>query len=199
MTAAESVPHRQCIVTRQSLPASDLVRFVVGPAGEVVPDIEGRLPGRGLWLTARRDIVEKARKAHAFAKAAHCQATAAGDLGERVEALLVQRCLALIGFARRAGQAVAGYEAVRRRVAEGKAEVLLAARDGSKGGREKLKRLPGAGEVVELLSRTELGAVFGRDEAVHVALSRGKLADGLRAELKRLAGFRSCPAGEKSE
>lgn len=197
--APDSEPFRQCIVTRQSLPAADLVRFVIGPEGQVVPDIEGRLPGRGLWLTARRDIVDRARKAQAFAKAARCQATVEGDLGERVEALLVQRCLALIGLARRAGQAVAGYEAVRRLVAEGKAELLIAARDGAPGGREKLKRLPGAGPVVELLSRAELGAVFGRDDAVHVALTRGNLADSVRAELKRLAGFRSSPALEKSE
>jgi uncharacterized protein len=197
--AEASEPYRQCIVTRQSLPAAELVRFVVGPQGQVVPDIEGRLPGRGLWLVARRDIVEKARKAQAFAKAARCQATVEGDLGERVEALLVQRCLALIGLARRAGQAVAGYEAVRRLVAEGKAELLLAARDGAEGGRGKLKRLPGAGEVVELLDRAELGAVFGRDDAVHVALTRGNLAERVRAELKRLAGFRSSPVLEKSE
>ena len=192
-------PQRQCIVTRESHPAAELVRFVIGPEGRVVPDIEGRLPGRGLWLTARRDIVDKARKAHVFAKVARCQATADGDLGERVEALLVARCLALIGLARRAGQAVSGYEAVRRLVAEGKAELLLAALDGAAGGREKLKRLPGAGPVIEVLRRAELASVFGREDVVHVALTRGKLAERVRGEAMRLAGFRSSPVLDSSE
>jgi len=105
----------------------------------------------------------------------------------------------LIGLARRAGQAVAGYEAVRRLVAEGKAELLLSARDGAAGGRNKLRRLPGVSGVIEVLDRAELGGVFGRDDVVHVAFMRGKLAESMRAETMRLAGFRSSPADEKSE
>ena len=30
-----------------------MVRFVLGPEGEMVPDVAGRLPGRGFWLSAR--------------------------------------------------------------------------------------------------------------------------------------------------
>ncbi len=43
---------RTCIVNRRSGSPDGLVRFVVGPEGDVVPDVKARLPGRGAWVTA---------------------------------------------------------------------------------------------------------------------------------------------------
>ncbi len=37
-----------CAVTRQVAPTDDLIRFVLSPTGEVVPDLKRKLPGRGL-------------------------------------------------------------------------------------------------------------------------------------------------------
>ena len=129
---------RRCIVTRESLPTSRLVRFVIGPGDEVVPDIRGKLPGRGLWLTARRDIVDRACAANLFAKAARGRAVAGDGLSDRVERLLRDRCIEVIGMARRAGQAVAGYEKVRGYLRGGKAGVVLTACDAAAGGRAKI-------------------------------------------------------------
>ena len=46
--AASSVPMRRCIATGKSGPRRSLLRFVVDPDGEVVPDVADRLPGRGM-------------------------------------------------------------------------------------------------------------------------------------------------------
>ena len=54
MEAAATGPLRRCIVTRQVLPKEALLRFVIDPAGAVVPDGAGKLPGRGLWVKAER-------------------------------------------------------------------------------------------------------------------------------------------------
>src|SRR5258708_39003443 len=104
---------RRCIVTGVVRPKPELVRFVVGPDGTVVPDIAARLPGRGLWLTARRDIMEAAGAKRLFGRAARAPVTVPGDLAERGEILLRRRCADLIGLARRSRRAVAGYEKVR--------------------------------------------------------------------------------------
>src|SRR5258708_22328587 len=98
---------RRCIVTGAVRPKPELVRFVVGPDGMVVPDVAARLPGRGLWLTARRDIVDAAVGKRLFGRAARAPVTVAGDLGERVEALLRQRCADLIRLARRSRRPLA--------------------------------------------------------------------------------------------
>jgi len=184
-------PERRCIVTRESASKDRLVRCVVGPDGAVVPDIEGRLPGRGLWLRAERDIVAEACAKNAFARAARAPVRAADNLADRIEALLARRCLDLVGLARRAGQAVAGFEKTRAMVASGKAGALLAAADGAADGRAKLRALGPDLPVIELFTGAELGAVFGRERAVHGAVVRGGLLDRLRAECGRLAGFRT--------
>lgn len=181
---------RRCIVTRESLATSRLVRFVIGPGDEVVPDIRGKLPGRGLWLTARRDIVDRACANNLFAKAARGRAVAGDELSDRVERLLRDRCIEVIGMARRAGQAVAGYEKVRGYLRGGKADVVLTACDAASGGRAKIAGLASGVTVVDSLSASELGQVFARARVVHVAIGSPGLAARLVVEAGRLAGFR---------
>ena len=62
------------------MPVAELIRFVVGPAGEVVPDVKRKLPGRGLWITASRAAVEEAVKRNVFARGFKRQVRVAPDL-----------------------------------------------------------------------------------------------------------------------
>lgn len=184
-------PLRRCLVTREVRPKETLLRFVVGPDGTVVPDLENRLPGRGLWLTPRRDIVATAARKNLFAKAARLPASVPSDLPERVERMLTRRCLDLVGLARRAGQAVAGYEKVRGWIKSGRAGLLLAANDGAAEGRRKLRVLAPDLPVIELFSSAELATALGRETAVvHAAVATGGIAERLAAEARRLAGMR---------
>src|SRR5215469_15442274 len=105
-----SNPQRRCIVTGEIQDRSSLLRFVVGLNGELVADTSSRLPGRGLWLTPRRDILESAIARRLFARWAHRTVITPAGFADRIEALLVQRCLDAIGLGRRAGIAVAGFE-----------------------------------------------------------------------------------------
>jgi predicted RNA-binding protein YlxR (DUF448 family) len=181
---------RRCVVTRAAAPKATLVRFAADPEGRLVPDLEERLPGRGLWITADRDIVASARSA-ALSKAARAAVEVPADLADRVEALLVRRCLETLGLARRAGQAVAGYEKVRQWLRGGRGHVILAAADGADGGREKVSRTAPDIPVVAVLTRTELGAVFGRDQCTHAVVSGSRLGDRLLRDGRRLDGFRA--------
>jgi predicted RNA-binding protein YlxR (DUF448 family) len=193
--AAKS-PQRRCIVTGEIRERSSLLRFVVGPGGVLAPDVEARLPGRGLWLTPRRDIVERAVSKRLFARAARQSVSVPEDLAERVEALLARRCGDAIGFARRAGAAVAGFDRVVDTVRRGRAALLLFARDGAEGGRRKLAGLGRDLPAASVLTAAELGAAFGRERIVHAALGAGPLCERLGWDLKRLAGFRPDPAIE---
>ena len=173
----------------------DLIRFVVGPDGRIHPDVAERLPGRGLWMLARRDIVARAVKKRLFGRAARAAVGVDEDLDQRVEALLARRAIDLIGLARRAGLAVCGFAKVEAALAAGKAAVLIAASDGSADGRGKLRaRAPGL-PLVETLTSAELGAAFGREGAVHAVLGAGPLAEAFLAAAGRLAGFRGALAG----
>ena len=185
-------PVRRCLVTGELRPKPELLRFVVGPEGSLVADVKGSLPGRGLWLLPRRPIIDKACKRQLFAKAARSKVTVPEDLGLQVAQLLRRRCLDLIGLAKRAGQAVSGFEQVRPWLASGRAGVLLAARDGAADGRGRLKALGTSLRpdlpLIEIFSSAELSAALGRENVVHAALAGGGLAESLRSEAARLAG-----------
>lgn len=198
-------PERRCIASGERGPTGRLVRFVLGPGDALVPDLAAKLPGRGVWLTADRALVERAVAKKLFARAFRAQVAAPADLADRLEAALARRLVELIGLARKAGQAVAGFEKVRARLREGTVGVLLQASDGAADGKAKLARLAdglwaelaggraGGLPRIEVLNAAELGLAFGRDFAIHAALDRGGFADRALAEAERLAGLRAIP------
>jgi predicted RNA-binding protein YlxR (DUF448 family) len=192
--AAETM--RRCIVTRESKPISALLRFVQAPDGAIVPDIQGVLPGRGLWVTADRASVETAAAKGLFARAAGCSVRTDPRLADVVEAQLLRRCLDLIGLSRRGGGAVSGFEKVRAFLAKAQAGLLLAAADGADDGREKIERLGRSIPIISALDRHELGRAFGREQVVHAAVAPGGIADQLEAAARRLSGFRQ-PSAER--
>ena len=185
-------PLRRCAVTRARLPVEQMIRFVIAPDRRVVPDLAARLPGRGIWLSAKRDVVETARTRGAFAKAARGQVTVSPDLTSELTTALARRIGETLGLARRAGQAISGFAKARAWLESGRAGLVLQASDGSAAERARFlggRHAGGDVAVATPLDGAALGAVFGRDHAVHVAVAHGRLAEILRIEADRLAGL----------
>ncbi len=197
--AEGGTPVRRCIATGDTMPVDGLLRFVVAPDGRICADLGQDLPGRGIWVGGRRQLVERAVKKRLFARAAKAAVAVADDLPDQIEAAMVRRCLALLGLARRAGQLSLGYEKTRAALADDAGAIAVTGHDGSLNGRQKLlSGLRGArGEnglgprkVVALFAIDELSLALGRENVVHAALRAGGLADRFLDECRRLEDFR---------
>ncbi|MBV9811162.1 MAG: DUF448 domain-containing protein, partial [Acetobacteraceae bacterium] len=163
-----------------------------------VPDLAAKLPGRGFWLSAQGDVIHTACTRGAFAKAARRNVVVPPDLPSVLQAALVRRIGDHLGLARRAGQAVAGFEKAREWLVGGRAALIVHASDGSVDEQARfLSGWTGKVPVVKVLDGASLGAIFGRDFSVHVAVARGRLAATLQIEAERLAGLRTGTAGTK--
>lgn len=185
---------RRCIVTGETQPKRGLVRFVVGPDNGVFPDVMEKLPGRGIWVSAERDVLEKAIAKKLFSRGAKAQVNVQDGLIDEVERQLVRRVIDLIALSRKSGSAVAGFEKVKSWLADGRAKVLLQAADGSERGKGKLWT-PEGGRFFGSLTGSELGLAFGRESVIHGALGAGGLTKRVIDEASRLAGFRDNVAG----
>jgi len=189
MPPVEATSLRRCIVTGVSSSPDKMIRFVVAPDGIVTPDLGRRLPGRGMWLSADRAMVEQAVARKAFARAAKRAVTVPAELPALLERLVLQRALDLLSLARRAGAAVSGLEKVK----QAQVGLMLLARDAGKDAKSRVRGLAGGAPILAAFDAAELGSAFGRDEAVFVAMSKGRLAEKLMIEAERLAGLRMPP------
>lgn len=205
------VPERRCLVTGEVRPRDGLMRFVVGPDDLVVPDLDNRLPGRGLWLIGQRDIVAQACEKRAFTRGARRSVTPmTGPQGETletfVEAELFRRAVNALTLARKAGAYVSGFEKVRGALSElagpdvskagrenaGQA-VLLCASDAGSDGRQKVAQL--AAHVkdvvrIDVFDAATLGQASGRERTVHALVLPGGAARQVRGAANRLAVYR---------
>lgn len=185
----EDGPERKCIATGEVQPKARMVRFVVGPENQVVPDILGKLPGRGIWVSSTRTALDKAVAKKLFARSAKQPVTVPDGLVDEVERQLARRVIDLISLARKGGHAVAGYERVKDWLMKEEADVLIQASDGSERGKSKLST-PQWGSFIGWLSSNELGLAFGRQTVIHGALASGGLTDRVVEDAARLKYLR---------
>jgi hypothetical protein len=211
----ETGPMRRCVVTRERLPKEQMFRFVVGPDRTLIPDLAGKLPGRGIWLSASRDVIEGAHGTspkgkfpvgvsngakgrelvRAVARAARGPVQVPPNLPGVLETALIRRIGDLVGLARRAGQAIAGFEKARDWMRSHPVGLVLQASDGSEPERARFRSaVPDAVPVLAPLTGAELGRVMGHETVVHVALVPGRLAGSIAVEAGRLAGLRTTPS-----
>ena len=180
---------RKCIATGEVQPKFGLIRFVVGPDQQIVPDILGKLPGRGIWVSAQHETLAKTIAKGLFSRGAKQTVSVPGTLISDIESQLARRVIDLISLARKSGQAVSGYEKVKDWLSKETARVLIQASDGSARGKSKLST-PYGGSFIGWLTADELGLAFGRQTAIHGALASGGLTSRIVEEAARLKGLR---------
>lgn len=188
-------PERKCIATGEVQPKYGLIRFVLGPEDQVYPDILGKLPGRGMWVSADKAALETAVKKGLFSRSAKQAVKVPETLIADVETQLARRVVDLISMSRKSGHAVAGYEKVKDWLAKDYAEILIQASDGSERGKSKLST-PQDGMFIGWLTADELGLAFGKQTVIHGALASGGLTDRVVEEAQRLKGVRGFNGGK---
>lgn len=194
---------RSCAVTREVHDRALLIRFVCGPDGRIVPDLKEVLPGRGIWVLARRPTVEEAVRRNVFAKALKAEARADPDLPDLVDRLLDERALQSAAMARKAGRLVTGFAKADALVRSGKAMLVIHASDASEDGIRKIAsaiafvgHMGGAPvEVARIWPSARLSAVLGQENVMHAAVEDSGAGRNLAQEIARLTGYRM--AGEE--
>jgi len=187
---------RMCVATRAVRPVADLIRFVVGPGGEAVPDIKRKLPGRGVWVTATQDALGDAIKRKALARGFKRDVRIGGDLVGRTDGLLERSALDALAMAGKAGLAVTGFTQVEASLGRGEVIALLHAVEASPEGVRKLDaarrraRLQSV-DVIEILTSAQLDLALGRPNVVHAAVLAGSASETFLARLRRLKRFRT--------
>jgi uncharacterized protein len=193
---------RHCALTRELKPVSAMIRFVVSPAGEVVPDIKRKLPGRGIWLTGTRDALEQAVKRNVFARGFKRELRVARDLPAAAERLIERSALDALAIAGKGGRLVTGYAKVEAALERDDILALLHASDASGDGtrkldtawRRKMPEKPRETAIIDVFSGAQLDLALNRPNVVHAALLAGPGAATFLARVMRLKRFRNSPA-----
>ena len=204
---------RMCALTRAEKPVAELIRFVLGPDGVLVPDTEAKAEGRGVWISLSRAAVAEAVKKKVFARSLKTEVRLPDDLPGLTQLRLEQRYLSALGMAQQDPNATAVYRQVRALIDTGKLIALITATDAAEEGRSKmvgpLKALHYAaaeediiGFVVphfELLSSEQMGLALGLENVIHAALTRGAAAQAAVEKARRLALYTAKPTEKDTD
>jgi predicted RNA-binding protein YlxR (DUF448 family) len=195
---------RLCIVTRAVRPIGQMIRFVIAPNGEAMPDLKHNLPGRGVWVTATRSALDEAVKSNAFARGFR-RDVRAGDLVNRTEGLLEDATRDALAVARKAGLVAMGFAQVETALKRDAVIALVHAAEAAPDGVKKLdsslrqSRQAGSVRVIRILTSHQLDLALGRPNVIHAALLAGRASETFMARLRRLERFRGGEQGGEAE
>jgi predicted RNA-binding protein YlxR (DUF448 family)/ribosomal protein L30E len=201
---AKEVRMRKCLVTGGVYSSPELIRFVCAPSGQITPDVAAKLPGRGCWVHADREALQKAIEKKLLMRFGNLafsdklqkgldvpavnnvvKASVPDDLLEQIENLLKRRCLEYLSLANRAGLLIIGFEKVRAALMSGKTDVLIVAKDGADNGRNKICQGLDNLKVFDMFCRDDLSKATGRENSVNIAVLPGGLRKSLLREMAR--------------
>jgi uncharacterized protein len=202
---------RFCVVLRAVRPTDEMLRFVAGPDGTVVPDVKRKLPGRGVWVTATRETVAAAVKRGALQRGLKANVKVPADLPDLVDHLLERATLDALAMARKAGRIVAGFDRVEAAILAGRLAALIHAADAASDGVRKLASKlhpPTAGEgqgafaspvgaelqsdipIIRTFTSSQLDLALGRPHVIHAALLSGREGESFLARWRTLERYR---------
>ncbi|BCS53442.1 DUF448 domain-containing protein [Geobacter sp. SVR] len=187
-------PQRSCLGCRESRDKNSLIRFVLSPQSEVVPDLTARLPGRGAYACISAECVAAAVKQRQFNRAFKKEVNVlpAEELNELIARQMREHILGYLGLANRAGKIVSGgslvSDAIRSRTKPG---LVLVARDVSEAIGEKIEQLAGVHGIpcARVLTKDDLGAILGKAPRSAVAVKDGGFVARIADEINRYRNF----------
>ena len=182
-----AMTERMCIVTREVKDVYALIRFVRRPDGHAVPDLQRKLPGRGVWVSLSRERVGEAIRKNLMSRGFAAETKVSPDLVDVIGDLLRKMALSYFSLAKKAGLAVAGNSKVEDMVGKNRAQLVIHAAEAAPDGRRKIDNLAGPGvKVMNIFQVDELDLAFGRSNVIHAAVGRGKLAEKLLLAVQRI-------------
>jgi hypothetical protein len=196
---AASGSERHCALSRTLKPVDEMIRFVAGPDGDIVPDLKRKLPGRGIWITGTRACLDDAVKRNVFARAFKRNVRVAPDLTAATERLMERGALDALAIAGKAGGVVSGFAKVEAAIDGAGPLALIHASDAAADGKRKLDAVlqrnshENAREIaiVAVFSGAQLDLALNRPNVVHAALLAGPVSETFLARAKRLERFRT--------
>ncbi|WP_375659970.1 RNA-binding protein [Bartonella sp. CL74QHWL] len=198
---------RTCIVTRKNASAQTLIRFVIGPNNQIVPDLKANLPGRGVWISAHHAVIEKAIKQKAFHRNFKTDVEVAPNLVHVIDTLLLKDALSSLSMARKAGAIVMGATKVDAAIRSGKVILVLHAKETTEDGKRKIaqaihsiqQQTNRTIKTISLFTSDEMRVAFGSNPVMHAALLDTKAAEGFLKTTCKLISYRDDKHSKSSE
>ena len=189
----KALRERRDIVSGEVMDERHLIRLALGPDGQVLPDLNSKFGGRGVWVAANRGAIEIATSKGHVSRSAKRKVDIPDGLADIIELGLRRSLLGMMGMARRAGKLHSGFENVRSFIRENPPAWRIAANDAARDGRNKIRVLSkapwNATPILGCFSAQELGKAIGIDDATHAAMAEGKLAKAFTVTALKLRGF----------
>ncbi|MBK5273484.1 MAG: DUF448 domain-containing protein [Desulfuromonadales bacterium] len=187
-------PQRSCLGCRQSSDRDRLIRFVLSPHAEVVPDIEAKLPGRGAYTCVSEECLRAAFKQRQFNRAFKREVVVVSpdEMTENVISIMQKRILGYLGLANRAGQVVSGGSMVSDAIKGGrKPGLILLAIDVSEDIGKKIEMLAAVHHIVcmRVMKKDDFGAILGKAPRSAIAIKAGGFVAQLTNEIERYRNF----------
>ena len=186
-------PLRRCLVSKTRQPLHKMIRFIIDKDGTAVPDVAKTLPGRGIWITCNRSLLEKAITHSLFTRVSRRSIRIDHSIISMIIAELEQRCLTLLGQIRRAGRLIIGFQDVYNTLQYHKAElndtspVLIHASDAPEQRCLQLHKVASELSVIDTFCATRLGSALGCKKGIeHALASHPSLTKVLLNEIQRL-------------
>ena len=167
----------------------EMIRFVLDPDNRVVPDLRRKLPGRGVWITARRNFVQQAVDKRLFSRGFKKDVAVENELVQTIEDQLRASVTGLLSLARKANVLIVSRSKVEAQIRSGDVSLILQASNKDGDGKQKINRLAKQTvpppDMYEIFTSEEMDVISGGVNTAHIALKNSGITEKINGAIRR--------------
>jgi len=186
-------PQRSCLACREVKDKRSLLRFVLAPDRTVVPDLQQKLPGRGVYTCWKGACLTRAAQKKQFSRGFKGEVLGAEAevLVRQVTEKLEERIAGYLCLANKGGKIASGSDQVLDKLKHGGVGILIIANDISTDIGEKFRAVAKLKGVVcmALFTKERLGELIGKELRSVLAVLDSGFIGSIRLEMEKYRNF----------
>ena len=186
---AKELETRKCILSGETKPKSELLRFVVLEKGRLVPDFDKKLSGKGIYLSNSKHVIETVVNSPKINKIFHKQVKAELNLPDIIEKILADKGLSALNLARKSGNLVLGFEKIKEQIIKDKVAFVIEATDAGSDGKKKMSELGAKIEILSIYNSAAFEKAFNREMVVYLAVLKSEVSAMVYENIKRYKDY----------
>jgi predicted RNA-binding protein YlxR (DUF448 family) len=186
-------PQRSCLACREVKDKKSLLRFVLAPDRTVVPDLQQKLPGRGVYTCCKGSCLTRAAQKKQFSRGFKGEVLGAEAevLMRQVTEKLEERIAGYLCLANKGGKIASGSDQVLDKLKKGGVGILFVATDISVDIGEKFRGLAKIKGVacMALFTKERLGELIGKELRSVLAVLDSGFIGSISLEMEKYRNF----------
>ena len=183
------VYNKKNFLDRDDINEDNFIKISLSPDNNLVPDLHNNLPGRSVWLPARKSIIADILEKEDLKTFFDIPAFLTSDFSVLIEKMLRKKILNSVSLSKKAGSLFIGMDAIKAQLIDRKHCLVITAKGAKRLPNNPVFEYKSVSCFEKLFEQKDLDKSIGKHKVKYVGIFSKNFKKTIQVDLNKLKGF----------